>query len=893
MSNRQPQISLVITKYLNKLLPANAGKPRVSRFPMIIISLIFISILAYGGAEVWVEAVILATIFNLAAELLFRNQQAVESEIKKLLAPILAIAVYSFIQGALTLSNLSGKLKYSAVLPYSFDSTASFWSALKFFALALFIRLLLANFRANFRFLIWGLIITGNFFAVLGLVRFGLQAGFPGIFGWFILPELQPGVGFGTFLNQNHFAFLMLMDLGLNIGLCAHGNLARNKRLLLLLFSLLTWIAIILTASRGGIISSFLVIVVSLFLPGTVYFKENSKYSNKNRRSKTLSAGRTLAGVFALTILAVAGIVLIGQDRVLQRFEEIPAHLESTPQADAYSRPDVWRASLLMIENNAFFGIGFGGFRYAVSQYIDISGEVVPQQSHNDYLEFAASGGLIGVLCGIWFLYNLLSILKKRFSEPATRFECAARFGAVGAIVGIAVHSFFDFGLQFIANWLFLAALLSISIYKRETNKPNITRRDSSFFSTDNFINRKAFNPVCLLILSFLCLFFGLSRLENSLAGKNPENSDVQNNIFKLPFDADFYETGVRIGENTGNLEMVAKNLAQAIYYRPKDYVLWLKLGKTRELQSQNEAAEAAFRQALELAPFYGEPYYDYGNFLIRNYQKIEGFQQLHTAFNRNPRYFKKVYTLAQEETGENSEQTIKLLMPLDLPEKEELAELLLAKTDYASIPAIACREEDLSALKRSELIVKLLEKRQFLYAYRIYTRNCNPVNKNENNLLDGDFENGQLEKNFGFGWRYGNLPETVKIGVDNKTLFSGSHSLGLVFDGVYDPSLPLVWQTIVVEKNHYYYLSFAFRTEKITSGSLPVLQLILKQKDNDVMYKEIKLAENSGEWVKYSAPIETDSQAEALEIRLARYNCKESLCPIFGRLWLDDFTLQ
>lgn len=855
--------------------------------------MIFISTLAYGGAGVWTEAAILAIIFNLAAELNFRSQPSLETDIKRLLAPIFVLALFSFIQGLAALLSLGGTSKYSALLPYSFDLTASFWCALKFFALALFIKTLLANFRANFRVLIWGLIITGNFFAVLGIIRFWLQAAFPETFGWFILSELRPGVGFGTFLNQNHFAFLMLMNLGFNIGLCVHGNLDKTRRFLVLLFSILSWIAIILTASRGGIISSFLVIVVSVFLPGALYFRKHPKQSGKKHSSKILSIGKTLTGIFALAIVVLLGVVFIGQDRVLQRFEEIPAQLESAPEADAYSRPDVWQASAAMIKDNAFFGVGFGGFRYAVSQYIDISGEVVPQQAHNDYLEFAASGGIVAILCGVWFLYVLFSLLRKRFAEPAARFECAARFGAIGAIVGIAVHNFFDFGLQFIANWLFLAALLSVAVHKNETNEPNKISRSASFYSTGNFVKRRIFRAVCLLILSFICLFHGFSRLENSLAGINPNNSDTRNNIFRLPFDADFYETGAMLGENTGNLEMVSENLVQAIYYRPKDYVLWLKLGKTRELLGQNEGAETAFRRALGLAPLYGEPFFAYGNFLVRNNRIDEGFKNLHFAFERNPRYFAKVFALARKQTNGSAEETIKLLMPLDLSQREKLAELLFAQNEYASIPGISCREEDLSAMKRSEMVVKLLEKRQFRYACQIYARSCNSIEKTAVDLLDGDFEKARIEKNIGFGWRTDNLPEAVKIGLDNKTFFSGSYSLGIVFDGVYDSSLPIIRQTTVVGKNHFYKLSFAYRSERITSGSLPVLQLILKEKDNELMYKEIKLAENSGDWVTVSIPIETDNQAEALEIRLTRQNCKEILCPIFGRLWLDNFTLQ
>ena len=852
----------------------------------------FISILAYGGAEVWTEAVILATIFNLAAGLFFRGQESVESEINKLLAPILAFALYSFLQGFLTLLDPGGISKLAAFLPYSFDLTASFWNAAKFLALALFIKVLVVNFRTNMSLLILSLIIIGNFFAVLGIVRFWLQAGFHETFGWFILPGLRPGVGFGTFLNQNHFAFLMLMTLGLNLGVCAYGKLAKNIRFVLLLFSLLVWIAIILTASRGGIISSFLVIAFSVFLPRAEPFRRNSNYLNNKRRSKTFSLGKTVTGLLALAILAVVGIVLIGQERVVQRFEEIPAQFKTDVQSDAFLRLDVWRASLAMFEDHLFFGVGFGGFRYAVSPYIKISGEVVPQQAHNDYLELAASGGAIGIFCGLWFIYNLFLVLKKRLAVPTDSFEYAVRFGAIGAFAGILVHNFFDFGLQYIANWLFLAALLGIAVHN-ENGISKATDRDSTVVSKYKFVGWRFFAAACLLILSFLCLFFGFSRFENSLARNNPDYSDIVTNIFQLPFDADFYESRAQVAKTAGNFEIESENLKQAIRYRPKDYVLWLKFGKNRQLQNHIETAETAFRKALDLAPFYGEPYFDYGNFLIDSNRKAEGFEQLHTAFRRNPAYFNEVFARVWKESGANAEQTIRLMMPLDLPEKEKLAELLLDKTAYASVPQITCHEEDVTPMKRHELIVKLLEKRRLFYAYQIYTRNCQPLSFAENNLIDGDFESDQLEKGIGFGWRLGDLQETVRIGFDNQIYLSGSQSLGLIFNGIYESSLTLIRQVMVIEKNHSYQLTFAYRTEKITSGSLPVLQLILKQNDNDVLVKEIKLGENSGDWIKISVPIETNNQAEALEIRLTRQNCRENLCPVYGRMWLDNFILK
>jgi hypothetical protein len=40
---------------------------------------------------------------------------------------------------------------------------------------------------------------------------------------------------------------------------------------------------------------------------------------------------------------------------------------------------------------------------------------------------------------------------------------------------------------------------------------------------------------------------------------------------------------------------------------------------------------------------------------------------------------------------------------------------------------------------------------------------------------------------------------------------------------------------------------------------------------------------------VEFTVP----EKAEAVTIRLARDKCSSSPCPIFGVMWLDEFTLQ
>lgn len=868
----------------------NTVKSRLSAISIIVAALLFFSIIPYAGADAWTEAAILAVIFLLAGVAFYRENFIAGREIRQLLAPVLILSLYSFAQFFFTILILNGQLSFSPALPYSYDLAASFWCALKFLAFAFFIKIFLDELVKNYRFLIWSLVVTGGVFAVLGIFRFFLQDVFPDSFGWFILPALRPGVGFGTFVNQNHFAFLMLLNLGLNAGLCAFANTEKTIRLMLFAFSLLTWTAIILTASRGGIISSFAVIALIIILNFAGFAQNESDFPNRKNSRKNFFSGIKPSVIFAFAVVMIAGIFLIGQERLMQRFGEIPAQLESAADTAGFSRLDVWRAAVSMIGEHTFFGVGFGGFRCAVSQYIEISGAVVPEQAHNDYLELAASGGVIAVLCGLWFLYKLISIARKRFSVSANRFETAARIGAVAAFAGIAVHSLFDFGLQFIANWLFLAALAGIAVYEKKSGANGATPTQSA---KEKFLFRKLFLTGLCVCSSVVCLLFGYSRLENSKARENKNSSLAEKKFTYVFFDADRYAAKAFVFEQTGNFAASSENLETAVFYRPKDHALHLRLGKIRFLQGRTEPAENAFRQAVNLAPHYGEPHYYYGKFLVAEQRKTEGFSELRAAFQRDPQYFSEVFALARRESGENISDAIGLLSPLDEPKTEKLAGILYEQNEYAALARFGCGDEGLSGGKRDEFITKLFEKRMYIYAFQIHARDCEMQNRDLGKISDGGFENGELREGFGFGWRVRDLPDAVKISYEKDNPASGSRSLRFDFNGNFEPLSPLVSQTLIAEKNRQYVFSYAYRAEKITTGGVPVLQLIFKRPNADVVYKEIKLSGEENVWNKNSSAIQTGSQTEVLEIRLTRQSCNQSLCPIYGRLQLDDFALK
>ncbi len=276
----------------------------------------------------------------------------------------------------------------------------------------------------------------------------------------FILPYLRPTLGFAQFINYNHFAFLMEMALGLALGVVVCRGVAGRRLVMYLVAAMPMWAAVILSNSRGGILSILCQIIFLGLLLGT----GRKSHSNESR---LLRASRTLAvrGVLVLALLAgaVATLVLVGGDPLGGRLEKIPLELDRQTAETLTLRQSIWRATWEMIKDNPIVGVGFGGYAIAIPKYHVASGAITPQEAHNDYLELFASGGLIGLTIGIWFVAGFLVAARERMRNAhGPPFVRAARFGALAGILAVCVHSLVDFGLHIPINAFLLTALLAI-----------------------------------------------------------------------------------------------------------------------------------------------------------------------------------------------------------------------------------------------------------------------------------------------------------------------------------------------------------------------------------------------------------------------------------------------
>lgn len=163
---------------------------------------------------------------------------------------------------------------------------------------------------------------------------------------------------------------------------------------------------------------------------------------------------------------AVAGVVWVGGDPVVSRLETVSGEVSAEERGGLWkqgaTRIQIWDATWELIKDHPFAGVGFGGYWTAITKYHRATGEVTPQEAHNDYLELAASGGIIGVALAVWFVVVFVRRVRQtlRASDPFRRAAC---LGALIGLFGVAVHSLVDFGLHITINALMFTALIAVA----------------------------------------------------------------------------------------------------------------------------------------------------------------------------------------------------------------------------------------------------------------------------------------------------------------------------------------------------------------------------------------------------------------------------------------------
>ena len=438
-----------------------------------LLAVIALTAIPYGAVDSWSEALFECAVFCLTLLWIIQGfiQGSWQIRNVRLLAPMAALLFLAALQSvAWWKTDLAGENVWFALSADPFE-TQAFALRMGALILAAFLVIRFTSSTKRLEVLVHAIIVVTAGTALFGIARQAMQHG-PG----FGLSRLLLRQGYGQFINKNHFPFLIEMGFGLVVGLAFMPGGRRDRFLLYLSALLLMCAAIILSNSRGGLLTLGVQVIFAALL-----FINSRRFDGQKDANPTgwLRWARSIAVMtvasIALLLIIAAGVVWLGGDQLATGVETANSEIIGVDRSEMHEgarRRDIWSATWRMFKAHPIAGAGLGGYWAEVPLYHPSSGSLTPQQAHNDYLELLASAGVLGAAVFLWFTVAL--IRQARASASASDgFQHAVLLGTIISVVGVGVHSVVDFGLHITINALVFVVLIGILSLK--TMRPDVS----------------------------------------------------------------------------------------------------------------------------------------------------------------------------------------------------------------------------------------------------------------------------------------------------------------------------------------------------------------------------------------------------------------------------------
>ncbi|CAN5365754.1 hypothetical protein BH10ACI1_BH10ACI1_13270 [soil metagenome] len=339
------------------------------------------------------------------------------------------------------------------------------------------------------------------------------------------------------------------------------------------------------------------------------------------------------------------------------------------------------------------------------------------------------------------------------------------------------------------------------------------------------------------------------------------------------------------------------KSLAEyelATALSPNDFRLWLALGKARERNGDAAGAENALQKALALAPNYAGVQWAFGNVLLRQNKSNEAFAEIRKAVKSDSTYANPAISAAwqkfdgdisriKQNLGDSSQ--INAALSLFLAKQKRFDEAFESWN-------VLSGDEKKNAFKpqSEELFNLMLTAKKYRAARLIQQQLSGAETFSLGKISNGDFEsNEKTTEKQEFEWQIADGAQP-QIGIDNQQKRGGNYSLGFVFNSSDGKNFRAVSQTVAVEPEKKYNFETYYKAELKTSATFR--WEIADAVDGKILAATEAVSANA-DWTNLKVEFTAPQTSEAVIIRLIRDQCKTSNCPISGRLWFDDFSLQ
>ena len=346
-------------------------------------------------------------------------------------------------------------------------------------------------------------------------------------------------------------------------------------------------------------------------------------------------------------------------------------------------------------------------------------------------------------------------------------------------------------------------------------------------------------------------------------------------------------------------LGQVTAEYEEAVRLSPNDYRLWMMLGTALEQSGDTKRGEEALRQATELAPSYVYPHWYLGNLLLRTARYDEGFAELRRASDADPEFRPQLFNLAWQIYNEDFDG-LKIAVGTTAEARAGLALYLFGRQliDEGLRMWNTLSESEKRANRSAGFLVvsSLVGARRFHDAMRVWDELAPDESSRAatDRIMDGGFEDeitrGPEEV---FAWQVKQAPQ-MQIGIDPAQSHTGVRSMRLLFQVRSKLESINVSQLVPVLPNQQYDFEYYVKTEKLQSGSTPVVQ-IFEAANSSVLASSESAGTGDNDWKRVATSFKTGPKTEAVMVRIVRGGCGDEtpVCPIFGIIWYDDFRFQ
>jgi O-antigen ligase len=304
--------------------------------------------------------------------------------------------------------------------------------------------------------LMWVSVCTAFTVAVYGLLQYFDV--FVNFIPWTMDPQERL---FATIGHSNHTAAYLGMNLMLLLGLIFNNKNKKLKIALWIGFAIIA-LTLILTASRGGV---FAVIIAGIFW--LVFILKQKKLKKKAYKYT----------IIALILAGIMGMLLSGPISRLGVVERTTSTITFVMQGNMPDRISWWLSSFEMIADKPFLGHGLSGFKDVYNQYrrIDykapnnIQDNITPETAHNEYLNIAATQGIIGFLIYAAMIVMLFVYAFKYFKK-AEQQDKIYEYGLITAAIVYLIQVSISFG-TIVTLFLFFTIAGSLISYTLQDQK--------------------------------------------------------------------------------------------------------------------------------------------------------------------------------------------------------------------------------------------------------------------------------------------------------------------------------------------------------------------------------------------------------------------------------------